>query len=292
MKKSKKKITQILLKFAKNFFHIKIYGYILYLRSLRKFKKEINKSKSFIKYSENLDEINKYEYKITSQNNEDGILEYIFSKIPNNKYFVEIGFDLYEFNSLNLIKKGWNGKLIEQNLDECLALDMLLKKFFPFSNTEVVNQSITLENTNLIFSLDEGKKEIDFFSLDIDGNDYWILKDLDLSNVKVICCEYNHFLNKNEKKTIPYNKNFNFENECFFGASLLAFNDLLLSKNFKLIAIDSSGVNAFFVHKRYEKFFSILSPIDSHRSVGRFYSREKYQKLLNKTKELNFIDIK
>ena len=292
MKKSKKKLTQTLLKLSKKFFHKKIYGYILYLRSLKKFKKEINKSKSFVKYSENLDEINKYEYKITSQNNEDGILEYIFSKIPNNKYFVEIGFDLYEFNSLNLIKKGWNGKLIEQNLDECLALDVLLKKFFPLRSIEVVNKSITLENINLIFSQNEEKKEIDFFSIDIDGNDYWILKDLDISNVKVICCEYNHFLNKNEKKTIPYDKNFNFENESFFGASLLAFNDLLLSKNFKLIAVDSSGVNAFFVNKKYEKMFSVLSAIDSHRSVGRFYSRDRYQKLLNKTKEFNFINIK
>ena len=34
-------------------------------------------------------------------------------KIPNNRYFVEIGFDFYEFNTLNLIKNGWNGKLIE-----------------------------------------------------------------------------------------------------------------------------------------------------------------------------------
>ena len=76
-----------------------------------------------------MDNINQYEYKITSQNNEDGIIEYIFKKIPNNKYFVEIGFDLHEFNSLNLIKNNWNGLLIDANKEECIALQTLLKYF-------------------------------------------------------------------------------------------------------------------------------------------------------------------
>ena len=49
---------------------------------------------------------NYFEYRVTSQNNEDGIIEHIFSNIPNNKFFVELGFHFFECNSLNLIKNG------------------------------------------------------------------------------------------------------------------------------------------------------------------------------------------
>ena len=96
MKRSKNFFVRFLLEFAKSYLPEKIHSMILFVRFFRKFKKEINKSKSNIKFSDNLDKINQHEYKITSQNNEDGIIEHIFKKIPNEKYFVEIGFDLYE----------------------------------------------------------------------------------------------------------------------------------------------------------------------------------------------------
>jgi len=91
-------------------------------RTSKNFKRKINAEKQLKKFSDNLEAINEYEYKITSQNNEDGIIDYIFSKIPNKKYFIEIGFGYYEFNSLNLIKKGWQGKLIDINTEESIAL--------------------------------------------------------------------------------------------------------------------------------------------------------------------------
>ena len=50
-------------------------------------------------------------------------------------------------------------------------------------------------------------RKLIFFSLDIDGNDYWVLKELNTDKIKVICCEYNHYFGNNVKKTIPYNPN-------------------------------------------------------------------------------------
>ena len=49
----------------------------LFLRFRNKFKRSINRAKSSEIYSNNLDKINSCEYKITSQNNEDGIIEHI-----------------------------------------------------------------------------------------------------------------------------------------------------------------------------------------------------------------------
>ena len=293
MKKSKKHLVNFLLKIAKKYFTENFYSNILFLRTLKKFKREINKEKSFEKFSQTFDEINKFEYKITSQNNEDGIIDHIFSKVPNNRFFVEIGFSFYEFNSLNLIKKGWSGKLIDFNKDNCLVLKKLLNFFFPKSEVKIINKKVLKNNINHIIQekSDNKKKVIDFFSLDIDGNDYWILKELDLKDINVICCEYNHYLGNNVKKTIPYNPNHEFNNDGCHGASLKAFSELLESKDFKLIAVDSSGTNAFFVKKKFSHNFEVLSDSKSWKSVDRNNSPERINYIKDSIKKFKFYEL-
>ena len=293
MKKSKKHLVNFLLKIAKKYFTENFYSNVLFLRTLKKFKREINKEKSFEKFSQTFDEINKFEYKITSQNNEDGIIDHIFSKVPNNRFFVEIGFSFYEFNSLNLIKKGWSGKLIDFNKDNCLVLKKLLNFFFPKSEVKIINKKVLKNNINHIIQekSDNKKKVIDFFSLDIDGNDYWILKELDLKDINVICCEYNHYLGNNVKKTIPYNPNHEFNNDGCHGASLKAFSELLESKDFKLIAVDSSGTNAFFVKKKFSHNFEVLSDSKSWKSVDRNNSPERINYIKDSIKKFKFYEL-
>ena len=140
MKKSKNFFVRSLFNFGKKYLPDKFYSLLLFIRNYKKFKKEITKKISIIKFSDNLDSINNFEFKFTSQNNEDGIIEHIFSKIPNNKYFGEIGFSYYECNSLNLIKNGWSGKLIDINRDECLTLKKLVSFFYPKSVIEIINK--------------------------------------------------------------------------------------------------------------------------------------------------------
>ena len=290
MKRSKKKIVRFFLAISKIIFPKSLYAKILFFRGYKKFKKEINKTLSKKKFSDKLDSINHYEYKITSQNNEDGIIEHIFSKIPNQKKFVEIGFNFYEFNSLNLIKNGWNGKLIDINSDECLVLNSLLKNFFPNSKVLIEAHRVTKENVNdVVFSSIEDK--IDFFSIDIDGNDYWILDSLNLNKINVICCEYNHWLGKNVKKTMPYQPNHNFKNNGYYGASLLAISNLLNKKGFDLIAVESSGTNAFFVNKKFSSNFNILSVAESWKPGGRFDSEKKKREIIYNLKNFKFLNV-
>jgi len=132
---------------------------------------------------------------------------------------------------------------------------------------------------------------IDFFSLDIDGNDYWVLKNLDTSKINVICCEYNHWLGKEKKITIPYSEKHNFLDDGYFGASFKAFYELLKSINFELIAVDSSGTNLFFVKKAFAKYFEILTPENSFKSVGRFYSEKQKLKIYENIKLKKFIEL-
>ena len=291
MKKSKNIITRFIQEITKKFLPDSFYSIILFLRLRNKFKRSINRSKSSILYSNNLDKINDYEFKITSQNNEDGIIEHIFKKIPNNKTFLEIGLEYYEFNSLNLIKNNWKGFLIEQNFEECIVLRRLLSFYFPKSNIKIINRTVDNENIkNLVFDY-LGENYIDFFSIDIDGKDYWILKNIDLKKVSCVCLEYNHWLGANEKKTIPYSDKHNYVDNGYFGASLLAYTELMDQKGFKLIAVESSGTNAFFINNKFSDLFEILDPIRSFKSVGRLYSEEKKTKIFKNIKSFNFIDV-
>ena len=291
MKESKNIITRFIQKICKKFLPNSFYGFFLFIRFRNKFKRSINKPKSSNFYSKNLDNINNYEFKITSQNNEDGIIEYIFKKIPNNKIFIEIGLGYYEFNSLNLIKNNWSGSLIEQNLEECLLLRKLLDFYYPKSNVKIINTSVNKENINTLISNQAINNKIDFFSIDIDGNDYWVLKKLDLNNISCVCLEYNHWFGANLKKTIPYNANHNFIDNGYFGASLLALNELMNKKCFKLISVDSSGTNAFFVKNEFSSLFEVLDPIKSFKSVGRLYTEEQKIKIFKDIKTFNFIDV-
>lgn len=282
MKVSKKKIVRIFQSISYKIFPNSIFKLILFLRTFKKFKKQINNQKKIEKFSDTKSLINNYEYKITSQNNEDGIIDYIFSKIPNNKYFVEIGFEYYECNTLNLIKKGWAGKLIDFNHEEVSALSSNLFFYYPKSKIQVICKKITKGNINQIINSE--KKEIDFFSLDIDGNDYWVLKNLNLDKINVICVEYNHWFGAEKKITMKYNEDSKFTDDGIFGASLLALTELLNDKGFSLIAIESSGTNAFFVKNKFAGSFEILCPKKNFISVGRFYSKVRKLELLNNVK--------
>ena len=290
MKKSKKFFVRELLKFGKKYLPAFIYSYILFIRTYKKFKREISKEKTNIKYSENLDQINDYEYKYTSQNNEDGIINYIFSKIPNNKLFVEIGFSYYECNSLNLIKNGWNGKLIDINKEECLSIKRLISFFYPKSKIQVINKKILKENINNIVFSGLEKNTLDFFSLDIDGNDYWVLKELNTEKINVLCCEYNHYLGNNVKKTIPYNPDHQWKNNGCFGASLNAISELLDKKGFYLIGVESSGTNAFFIKKNLAKNFEILSAEKSWKTSDRNNSKEQIKIIKESVRKFNFYE--
>lgn len=253
---------------------------ILNYKKNKEFKKTLNKKKIIIQNKNNLDTINQFEFSITSQNNEDGLIEHIFSKIKNNQVFFEIGAEFNQSNSINLIKKGWKGTLVDSDLKKCTDMKNFLKKYFTSNKIKVLNRFIDKKNLNLIIK----DNNIDFFSIDIDGNDYWVLKNLNTKNIKVICAEYNPFF-KTKSVTIPYNLNFRYNYNFYYGASLIAIYKILKKKDFELIAIDSSGTNAFFIKKKFKNNFQSLNPYKSFKKSS-YFNKKKFdqisKKILNK----------
>jgi len=92
---------------------------------------------------------------------------------------------------------------------------------------------------------------IDVLSLDLDGNDYWILGSLSLESVSIVIVEYNALFGDRFAVTVPRNDNFDRSSEhwslLYYGASIKAFIELLKNKGFQFIGTNRVGNNAFFV---------------------------------------------
>ena len=254
----------------------KLYKIIISLFALLKFLNKKYKKKSYIKFSENLNDINKYEFKKTSQNNEDGIIEFIFNKIGLKKInFVEIGFDFYQNNSLNFLSKVRKGLFIDGSEDKVIKLKSIIALLYPFNNINVVKKFIDKDNLNLI--IDDhfhNNEEIDFFSIDVDGNDYYLFENLKI-RPKVICIEYNFWLGPDVKSSIPYDKNFTWETgSMYFGASLNLLCELAKRKGYYLIALESHCVNAFFIRSDLKNNFEIIDNIKYFRTP-KYYSMDE-----------------
>ena len=106
---------------------------------------------------------------------------------------------------------------------------------------------ITAENVNDLIRDAGASGEIDLFSLDIDGVDYWVWKALDCIKPRVIVCEVNVGIDPERSLTVPYDPNFTNKIPGFLGASLSAMTKLASRKGYRLVGASRSGLNAFFV---------------------------------------------
>ena len=201
-------------------------------------------------------------FKVYSQNDEDGIIESIFSDIGiTNKIFVEIGIgNGLENNTHYLLLKDWRGLWIDSNKKSIKQLTKILpnnnKLLIACHKVNPKNINILLENYLKEFNLVKNN-EIDFLSIDIDSIDIFCLEDLEFIKPRVICIEYNSKFPSNIKISIDNKKltnehyEINWEYNDYFGSSLSFIVNKLEKKNYKLISTNMTGSNAFFVYNDY-----------------------------------------
>jgi hypothetical protein len=165
------------------------------------------------------------------------------------KSFIEFGFDIGEFNSVPLISHGFKGLLIESWHVEVHLFNLIAKTHK--LKTKALNCFLTLDDIEPIELFVKANQGLGVLSVDIDGNDYWILLEiLKIVNPEVIIVEYNaSFLDYSI--TVPYDKDFDISKQqspIYHGASLMAFYNLLSVKNYRLVA-NTNGINLFFIKK-------------------------------------------
>ena len=108
---------------------------------------------------------------------------------------------------------------------------------------------MTAENINGLIGASGLRGEIDLMSIDIDFNDYWVWKAIEIVDPRVVVIEYNAGLHPPLSLTVPYQPNRSGGGTNFFGASLEALVRLGAVKGYRIVGCNISGSNAFFVRR-------------------------------------------
>jgi len=193
-----------------------------------------------------------YEYSLLSQNGEDGIIRHVFDRIGfESRYFVEFGFGAAQCNALRLmLHEGFRGLMIDGSTEQCNYFNYAARKL-GIPGVTAVQAFIDLDNLEALINGNGIPREIDFLSVDVNGNDYWFWEKLECVSPRLACIEYNAGIGPELSWTIPYAADFEryaaHPSGFFAGASLAALEALGKRKGYRLIGCDSTGTNAFFL---------------------------------------------
>jgi len=222
-------------------------------------------------------------FRVFSQNDEDGVLLRIFSHIGlTNQYVVEIGSNCSDSDigipenlSTNLIvNHGWHGAIFEIEQIECdrtryfFARDFSTRHFHYTTNEKngyfsplIIQQAISPENIDQVLRNAHNEPEPDLMSIDIDGGDYAVIRDMHSTRPRVLVIEFEKRFRDRFSVVQHERTHFSKKWSQSGAASLPAWEKLLLSKGYTLCAIGSCGFNAFFVRSDIasDKFSALTS---------------------------------
>jgi len=219
-----------------------------------------------------------YGRKQYSQNDEDGVIEYLNTKLGiKNGYFVEFGVGPagdctieesgLECNCRLLLQNGWRGLFMDGNI-------------YP-AEFCVQNERITALNIDRLLKKYHVPLEPDLMSIDVDGQDFWIWMATSY-RPRIVIIEYNPSLHIDESCVMPFDISYIWDGTQYYGASLLALHKLGESKGYTLVY--ANGVNAFFVRTdlisnatefNYESVYNYRGRLLYHRAdhLNRAYLR-------------------
>jgi hypothetical protein len=181
-----------------------------------------------------------------SQNEEDGLLLALFKRIgTTDRRCVEIGCGLNGGNSGFLVGEcGWSGLMVDADRHKIETIKIRYAGHAVIAN----KHRVTRENINTIVEMHGFAGPLDFLSLDIDGNDYWVWEALTACSPRVVALEFNWLFGPERSVSIPYDPEFRLDRvatRAYRGASLSALTHLAQRKGYRLVA--SERVNAFYM---------------------------------------------
>lgn len=185
-----------------------------------------------------------------SQNEEDGITLALLKLVgETDRRFVEIGAGTNGGNSGFLAEScGWTGLMVDGSPERAARLVTRFGRY----GVRVLGTWVTVDNVNQ-FVIDSGLSgEVDLLSLDIDGNDFWVWRQLDACSPRVVILEFNGAFGPERTVTVPYDAafdraSFKTVTPHYYGASLAAFEWLGRTKGYRLILVEPRGINAYFL---------------------------------------------
>lgn len=239
-----------------------------------------------------------WEFSAFSQSGEDGIIDYLISQVvSSNRYFIEIGAaNGIENNTAWLAHaRKFSGLMIDGNSQ---AISIAKSVSTPFM--EAMHLFVNDDNIQQLRDLAVYDNP-DLFSLDIDGNDYYIVKAIleAAFKPKVFVVEFNSAYGPTAAKTIKYAADFNIikahPSYLYYGVSISGWKVLFEKFGYQFVTVDSNGVNAFFIdpsqfNSNFTKQIKGLPFAENSFQMRKFkFGWEKQFELI---KNMNFFEIK
>lgn len=240
-----------------------------------------------LRSNEILGDINQAEFQVFSQWGDDGIINFLINYLDiHTKTFIEFGVENYNESNTRflLINNNWRGLVLDGSKEniEYIKNDDISWKY----NLKAVEAFVTTENINTLLSNNGFNGEIGLLHVDIDGNDYWVWKNIDVVSPVIAIIEYNSVFGIENPWVIPYDPAFErtkaHYSNLYAGASLLSLCNLAEEKGYKFIGSNSNGNNAYFV--RNDKIKSLIT-----KSAKQGYIYSEFAESRNKEGKLTYI---
>lgn len=203
--------------------------------------------------------LSEYQKRVKSQSGEDGIIEAVFRLIaPKTKFYVEFGAADGEWlsNTWNLRNNyGWTGLLMDSD-----------KSATDRSNGLVHLEEINSKNINHLFEKYNVPENLDFISIDIDGDDLYVFDALDEKYRPILVCGEsnpglpNHLpLAIEEGMTDKWGKNRRNTSDPYdyHGCNIHAWYTVGKRKGYNVLT--TSHVNVFLIAEEFSNLFYIPS---------------------------------
>jgi hypothetical protein len=205
-----------------------------------------------VKNRKNVNRLSDVEFRVFSQFGDDGIIQWLANNIEfPNKTFIEFGVEDYTESNTRflMMNDNWSGFIMDGSQTNIASI--VISEYYWKYELFVRSAFINCSNINELLSSCPFDREVGILHIDLDGNDYWIWKKIDVICPVLVILEYNSIFGIDRSITIPYDKNFvrtkSHYSNLYWGASLSALHQLSAEKGYSFIGCNSAGNNAYFV---------------------------------------------
>jgi len=227
------------------------------------------------------------EFKVFSQNGEDGILQYLVREAgitQKEEVFVEFGVQNYAESNTRFLLQGdhWRGLIIDGSSEYMASVRQ--SDLYWRNDLTAIDAWIDRDNINQLIGDAGFSGEIGILSVDIDGNDYWVWEAIDVVRPVIVVIEWNSVFGSSHAVSIPYAADFDRAGahySClYWGASMRAFEQLAEKKGYALLGSNRIGNNLFFVRADRLGRLKATTPQEAY-VVSRFRDSRDSQGNLN-----------
>jgi len=227
------------------------------------------------------------ELHVFSQFGEDGIIQNLIHRVPiEHEVFVEFGVaDYVESNTrFLLVNDNWRGLIIDGDTGHQAFVERTGMSWR--HDITALSAFVTRENIDALIASAGISGDIGLLSVDLDGNDLWVLERISGVSPRILITEYNATFGPEAAVTVPYDPGFvraqKHPSNLYWGASLAAMERTARAKGYTLVAGNKAGNNAFFVR---DDVLGDLTP----RTVADVYRPSRFRESRGPDGELTFV---